>query len=124
VSYILSNAVLYPVYLFALITAFIAAIIRSRLPANLPAGAAALANATVKRGDTSMGVFHGTFLIITGINLGIAQVVIPYLPPAMQSFSFLMMLVEIGIWGYLVYRDDWTRNRIIGLVKIKAPDWG
>jgi hypothetical protein len=79
-------------------------------------------DATVQRGPQSLKIIHGTFVVITVINLGIAQVVFPFLPPRISRFSFVMIIFETLAWAYLVYVNAWTRNKLIGLVQWAATD--
>lgn len=74
------------------------------------------------RGPTSMGIVHGTFVVITVINIGIAQIIVPLLGQTITRFAFLMMVLETVAWAYVIYWNGWSRNKIIGIVNAAATD--
>lgn len=113
--HIFVNEILYLVYFFGLIGFLVFAEFRRRREMAQRPG-------EVTRASTSLAIIHGTFIVITIINLGIAQIVFPLLPTRISRFAFAMMLIETAIWAYLIYLNGWLRNKLIGLVGTAGRD--
>jgi hypothetical protein len=123
--HLLTNQIAYLIYFVLLILIAFGLAIIPHLPPRLTGNTGNMVvtvDATVQRGPQSLKIIHGTFVVITVINLGIAQVVFPFLPPRISRFSFVMIIFETLAWAYLVYVNAWTRNKLIGLVQWAATD--
>jgi hypothetical protein len=73
-------------------------------------------HASPTRTDADMSIMHGEFIVITGINLGIGQIVFQYMPDYIQELAFLLVMIETFAWACLIYRDDWFSRRLIWLL--------
>lgn len=122
---VFTNQIAYLFYFFSLIGIAIGLEVIRYLPSRRTVNTGSMAlsvNASVKRGAVSLQIIHGTFVVITAINIGIAQVVFPFLPPRINRFSFVMMVLETFAWAYLVYLNGWARNKLMRLVQWAATD--
>jgi len=75
-----------------------------------------LGRANPRRSEAEMSVIHGEFIVITGINLGIGQITIQYMPEYVQKLAFLLVAVETLSWACLIYRDDWFSRGLVRLL--------
>jgi hypothetical protein len=122
---IFSNQVAYLVYVVLLVVLgpILEGVshVRARIKTTAANRTTVHVEATVTRGDASLRIFHGAFLSVTAINIGIGQIVIPLLT-IIRDYAFVIMLLETLAWAYLFYLNSWTRNKLIGLVMWVSKD--
>src|SRR4051812_15565936 len=102
---LLANDALYLAYFVALITAALLLALLPRMGLlsgrRREVGAGVTMEAVVSRGATSLRVIHGAFVIATALNIGVAQVVFPFMSKGITEYAFAMVLLETIAWGYL-----------------------
>ena len=113
-----TNPILYLVYFFGLI-GFAAIMEALRLLKIVPRPSVV---GQVTRANISMTAIHGTFVVISGLNVGIASPVFTFMPPRIGRFSFGMILLETLTFAYLIYWNGWVRNKILGIIGQATTD--